>query len=133
MNNYSMIYSQFGCCGNRQISAKYVVDNWVMCENRVNTHSHRAYFTENILNVKGLAIPFCIILTAVQHYWSKFHTAFLVPNFSGFANRFLRLISTQWCSAPPCGGPRSIASSYYGVTSRHSPCYVGNAVFFFGK
>ena len=128
-----MIYSQFGCCGNRQIPAKYVVDNLVMCENRVNTHSHRAYFTENILNVKGLAIPFCIILTAVQHYWSKFHTAFLAPNFSGFANRFLRLISTQWCSAPPCGGTRSIASSYYGVTSRHSPCHVGNAVFFFGK
>ena len=59
MNNYSMTYSQFGCCGNHQISAKYVMDNLVMCENRVNTHththSHRAYSTENILNVKALA------------------------------------------------------------------------------
>ncbi|MBQ2951659.1 MAG: hypothetical protein IJE12_11580 [Prevotella sp.] len=82
MNNYSMIYSQFGCCGNRQISAKYVVDNLVMCENRVNTHSHRAYFTENILNVKELAIPFCIISAAVQHYWSKFHTAFTLHQIS---------------------------------------------------
>ena len=35
-----MTYSQFGCCGNRQISANYVVDNLVMCENRVNTHTH---------------------------------------------------------------------------------------------
>ncbi len=130
-----MIYSQFGCCGNSRfnllrsfssslrdiaqaslalfplrssVQQKYVVDNLVMCENRVNTHSHRAYFTENILNVKGLAIPFCIILTAVQHYWSKFHTAFHAPNFSGFANCFLRLISTQWCSAPPCGGQEAL-------------------------
>ena len=61
-----MIYSQFGCCGNRQIPAKYVVDNLVMCENRVNTHSHRAYFTENILNVKELAIPFSPVLLTVS-------------------------------------------------------------------
>ena len=33
-----MTYSHLGCCGNRQISANYVVDNLVMCENRVNTH-----------------------------------------------------------------------------------------------
>ena len=81
-----MTYSQFGCCGNRQISANYVVDNLVMCENRVNTHththSHRAYFTENILNVKELAIHFCIISAAVQHYWSKFHTAFTLHQIS---------------------------------------------------
>lgn len=50
-----MTYSQFGCCGNHQISANYVVDNLVMCENRVNTHSHRAYFTNYFLNVKTLA------------------------------------------------------------------------------
>ena len=65
-----MTYSQFGCCGNHQISANYVVDNLVMCENRVNTHththSHRAYFTENILNVKGLAIPFSPVLLTVS-------------------------------------------------------------------
>ena len=61
-----MTYSQFGCCGNHQISANYVVDNLVMCENRVNTHSHRAYFTENILNVKELAIPFSPVLLTVS-------------------------------------------------------------------
>ena len=72
-----------------------------------HTHSHRAYFTENILNVKTLAsrekkkfliysseaqqcfdavkelaIPFCIISAAVQHYWSKFHTAFTLHQIS---------------------------------------------------
>ena len=67
-----MTYSQFGCCGNHQISAKYVMDNLVMCENRVNTHthththSHRAYSTENILNVKELAIPFSLVLLTVS-------------------------------------------------------------------
>ena len=63
-----MTYSHLGCCGNRQISANYVVDNLVMCENRVNTHthSHRAYFTENILNVKELAIPFSPVLLTVS-------------------------------------------------------------------
>ena len=65
-----MTYSQFGCCGNHQISANYVVDNLVMCENRVNTHththSHRAYFTENILNVKELAIHFSPVLLTVS-------------------------------------------------------------------
>ena len=69
-----MTYSQFGCCGNHQISANYVVDNLVMCENRVNTHththththSHRAYFTENILNVKELAIHFSLVLLTVS-------------------------------------------------------------------
>ena len=57
-----MTYSHLGCCGNLQISAKYVMDNLVMCENRVNTHSHRAYSTENILNVKELAIHFSPVL-----------------------------------------------------------------------
>ena len=68
MNNYSLTYSHFGDCGNHQIFANYVVDNLVMCENRVNTHthSHRAYFTENILNVKELAIPFSQVLLTVS-------------------------------------------------------------------
>ena len=57
-----MTYSQFGCCGNHQISANYVVDNLAMCENRVNTHSHRAYFIENILNIKELAKSFSRVL-----------------------------------------------------------------------
>lgn len=66
MNNYSITYSHLGCCGNLQISAKYVMDNLVMCENRVNTHSHRAYSTENILNVKELAIHFSPVLLTVS-------------------------------------------------------------------
>ena len=37
-----------------------------MCENRVNTHSHRAYSTENILNVKELAIHFSPVLLTVS-------------------------------------------------------------------
>ena len=62
-----------------------------MCENRVNTHSHRAYFTNYFLNIKALAsrskrksfiyssevqrcfyavnilaIPYCIIFAAVH-------------------------------------------------------------------
>ena len=65
MNNYSITYSHLGCCGNLQISAKYVMDNLVMCENRVHTHSHRAYSTENILNVKELAIHFSPVLLTV--------------------------------------------------------------------
>lgn len=66
MNNYSITYSHLGCCGNLQISAKYVMDNLVMCENRVHTHSHRAYTTENILNVKELAIHFSPVLLTVS-------------------------------------------------------------------
>ena len=112
MNNYSMTYSQFGCCGNHQISAKYVMDNWVMCENRVNTHTHTHTFSSRVFYRKYLKC---------QRVSNSF--------FSGFANRFLRLFSTQWCSAPPCGGCRSIASSYYGVIGRHSSCLFRNVVF----
>ncbi len=113
MNNYSLTYSQFGCCGNSRFNLlrsfssslrdiaqaslalfplrssvlqKYVVNNLVMCENRVHTHththSHRAYFTKYFLNVKELAIPFCIIWATVQHYWSKLHTAFTLHQIS---------------------------------------------------
>ena len=31
------------------------MNNLVMCKNRVNTHSHRAYFTNYFLNIKELA------------------------------------------------------------------------------
>lgn len=62
-----MTYSQFGCCGNHQISANYVVDNLVMCENRVNTHTFSSrVFYRNILNVKELAIPFSPVLLTVS-------------------------------------------------------------------
>ena len=76
MNDYSLIYSRVVSCRNRLVPTKYVVDNLVMCENRVNTHSHRTYF-QIILNAKELVK---II-------------------FGGFADVFLRPLSTQWCSA----------------------------------
>ena len=108
MSNYSMTYSHFGCCGNHQISANYVVDNLVMCENRVNTYILIArIFYRKYLNYQKVGKVL----------------------FSGFADIFFRLFSTQWCSAPPCGGSRSIASSYYGVIGRHSSCLIRNAVF----
>jgi len=44
-----MTYSQFGCCENRQIFAKYVMNNLVMCENRVNTHTHTHILIARIL------------------------------------------------------------------------------------
>ena len=61
-----MTYSLLDSCGNHSISAKYVVDNLLMCGIRVNTHSHRAYFIENILNVKELAIHFSLVLLTVS-------------------------------------------------------------------
>ena len=54
MNNYSMTYSQFGCCGNHQISANYVVDKLVMCENRVHTHTHTHTFSSRVFYRKYL-------------------------------------------------------------------------------
>ena len=52
-----MTYSQFGCCENRQIFAKYVMNNLVMCENRVNTHTHTHTHT-HILIARILQIIF---------------------------------------------------------------------------
>ena len=49
MNNYSRIYSHFNYCGNSKVSAKYFVDNLVMCENRVNTHTHTHILIARIL------------------------------------------------------------------------------------
>ena len=68
MNNYSMTYSLFDSYRNKKVPVKYVVDNLLMCENRVNTHthSHRAYFIENILNTKELAIPFSAVLLTIS-------------------------------------------------------------------
>ena len=66
MNNYSMTYSLLDSCGNHSISAKYVVDNLLMCGIRVNTHSHRAYFIENILIIKELAKSFSPVLLTVS-------------------------------------------------------------------
>lgn len=62
-----MTYSLLDSCGNHSISAKYVVDNLLMCGIRVNTHSlARTYFIENILNTKELAIPFSTVLLTVS-------------------------------------------------------------------
>ena len=63
-----MTYSLFDSYRNKKVPVKYVMDNLVMCENRVNTHthSHRAYSTENILNVKELAIHFSPVLLTVS-------------------------------------------------------------------
>ena len=73
-----MTYSQFGCCGNHQISANYVVDNLVMCENRVNTYILIArIFYRKYLNYQKVGKVL----------------------FSGFADIFFRLFSTQY--APP--------------------------------
>ena len=59
-----MTYSLFDCYRNKKVSVKYVVDNLLMCGIRVNTHthSHRAYFIENILNIKELANLFSRVL-----------------------------------------------------------------------
>ena len=57
-----MTYSLLDSCGNHSISAKYVVDNLLMCGIRVHTHSHRAYFIENILIIKELAKSFSLVL-----------------------------------------------------------------------
>ena len=61
-----MTYSLLDSCGNHSISAKYVVDNLLMCGIRVNTHSHRAYFIENILNTKELAKFFSRVLLTLS-------------------------------------------------------------------
>ena len=50
-----MTYSLFDSYRNMKVPVKYVVNNLVLCGNCVSTHSHRAYSTENILNVKALA------------------------------------------------------------------------------
>lgn len=62
-----MTYSLLDSCGNHSISAKYVVDNLLMCGIRVNTHILIArIFIENILNTKELAIPFSTVLLTVS-------------------------------------------------------------------
>ena len=63
-----MTYSLFDSYRNKKVPVKYVVDNLLMCGIRVNTHthSHRAYFIENILNTKELAIPFSTVLLTVS-------------------------------------------------------------------
>ena len=38
MNHYLLTYCHWENCGNQKNFAKYVVNNLVMCENRVNTH-----------------------------------------------------------------------------------------------
>ena len=137
MNNFLLTYSHSDSCGNFAVSAKYVVDNLVMCENRVNTHTHTHTFSsrvfyrkyikyQNISKPREEEISHLFFRGAAMfRFYQRVSNSF----FPGFANRFLRLLSTQWCSAPPCGGSHGIALSYYGVIGRHSSCLVGSAVF----
>ena len=99
-----MTYSLFDSYRSLKVPVKSVMDDLVMMRKLCNTFSSR---------VSYINICQCI------------SNSF----FSGFANRFLRLFSTQWCSAPPSGGCQSIASSYYGVIGRHLSCLIRNAVF----
>ena len=48
MNNYSLTYSLLSGCENHKVFAKYVMNNLVMCENRVNTHILIARILQNI-------------------------------------------------------------------------------------
>lgn len=112
MDKNSLTYSCFEGCGNCKVSANYVVNNLVMCENCVNTHTHTHI----------LSRVFYKIYIEYQRVSRTF--------FHGFSAQPINYMFSQWCSAPPCCGPRSIVS-YYGVSSRHSPCLVGNAVFSF--
>ena len=61
-----MTYSHLGCCGNRQISANYVVDNLVMCENRVNTHIFIARILQKYLKCQRVSISFFPVLLTVS-------------------------------------------------------------------
>ena len=61
-----MTYKHLDSCWSLKVPVKYVIDNLLMCGIRVNTHSHRAYFIENILNTKELAIPFSTVLLTVS-------------------------------------------------------------------
>ena len=58
MNNYSMTYCPLDCSRNLLVSAKYVVNNLVLCGNCVSTRTHiliARILQKNILNVKALA------------------------------------------------------------------------------
>ena len=122
-----MTYSLFDSYRNKKVPVKSVMYDLVMLRKLCNTFSSRVSYrnicqciSNSFLHNFGCGsalleqVPYCV---------------HLAPNFSGFANHFLRLISTQWCSAPPCGGSRSIASSYYDVIGRHSSCLIRNVVF----
>ena len=96
-----MAYSYFGCCENHKfnlfhsissslhdivqaslafhssVQPKYVMNNLVICENRVNTHTFSSrVFYRKYLKYQNISKP----------------REEEISNFSGFANRFLRLI-----------------------------------------
>ena len=60
-----MTYKHLDNYWNMKVLVKYVMDCLVMCVIRVHT-SHRAYFTENILNIKELTISFSRALLTVS-------------------------------------------------------------------
>lgn len=120
MNSYSMTYSLFDNYRNMKVPVKYVVNNLVLCGNCVSTHtfSSRVFYRNSLF--RGKAMFRC----------SQRVDEVLL---SGFADTFLWLFSTQHSSAPPCGGCRSMASSYCGVIGRHLSCLIRNAVFLCGN
>lgn len=95
-----MAYSYLGCCENHKfnllhsissslrdivqaslafhssVQPKYVMDNLVICENRVNTHILIARILQKYLKYQNISKP----------------REEDISNFSGFTNRFLRLI-----------------------------------------
>ena len=59
MSNYLPTYSHWENCGDKEIFAKYVVNNLVMCENRVNTHTHTHTHTHILTaNLRALIYSF---------------------------------------------------------------------------
>lgn len=133
-----MTYCPLDCSRNPLVSAKYVVNNLVLCGNCVSTHtfSHRAFFTEKYLKSQSISKPkeeeisFSLFRGKAMFRRSQRVGEVLL---SGFAGTFLWLFSTQHSSAPPCGGCRSMASSYCGVIGRHLSCLIRNAVFLCGN
>ena len=98
-----MTYSHLGSCGNHQISANYVVNNLVMCENRVNTHAHtfssRVFYRKYLrcqrvsksvfsdfaafssdLYLRNGAPPLCVaVCEALHHHIRRYQSALIMP------------------------------------------------------
>ncbi len=101
MRDYLVTYSPILCNRKRWFSVKYLSDNLVMCGKLLHTH----------------------IAPRVIYY--KLFSDF--QNFSKSLNGVFAAVSpillfSQWCSAPPGGGARDMAYSYYGVIGWHSSC-----------
>ena len=132
-----MTYSLFDSYRNMKVPVKYVVNNLVLCGNCVSTHifSSRVFYRkylkcQSISKPKEEEISFSLFRGKAMFRRSQRVGEVLL---SGFAGTLLWLFSTQHSSAPPCGGCRSMASSYCGVIGRHLSCLIRNAVFLCGN